>query len=140
MKIKMGMRVVWKPEWRDRGDDNYTFVAITDEAEDGYFRVSTVENTLFIRPWSSARSRMVESASPLLPVVSFRLLAVDRRGVGIEMRRTIGDATLSVRVETVSRSDFRRAFGKSVKDCAVGALIREPVVAFPEDASAKESA
>jgi hypothetical protein len=135
--IKQGMQIVWKPEWRDKGDDKYTFIAVTDEHPiDHGFDVSTIEGNalFFIRPiQTGGRAHMVESAKPLLPVVSFRLVAIGRQGASVEMRRTIGDETIDVRVETVSRSNFRRAFGKSVKDCAIGALIRNPVVEFPEN-------
>jgi hypothetical protein len=43
MKITQGDIVVFKPQWRDAGDENCTFVARND-AEHGRFDVSTLES------------------------------------------------------------------------------------------------
>ena len=102
--VRRGMRIVWKPEWRDRGDDKYTFVAVEDQHPiDGSFGVSTIENTLWIRPiYTGGRAFMVESAEPLLPVGVITFLGMARQGARCQLRRTLGDRELSVTVEVVS--------------------------------------
>lgn len=126
--IKRGMRVVWKPEWRDKGDDKYTFIAVTDEHPiDHGFDVSIVEGALFIRTRSSARADMVESAEPCLPVGVFTFLGLDKEGARVQLRRTLGDRELSVTVETVPRSTFYQLFRRYAKDCTVGSELRSGV-------------
>jgi hypothetical protein len=130
--IKRGMRIVWKPEWRDAGDDKYTFVAMSDEHPvDGSFHVSTVENTMWIRPQSSARAHMVESAEPLLPVATITFLGLDKKGVLCQLRRTIGDRELSLTEETITRSTFYQLFRRFAKDCKGGDDLRSGVE-FPQ--------
>lgn len=128
--IKRGMRVVFKPEWRDKGDDSYTFVAVSDEYH-GVFNVSAVETTLFIRPWQVVEVRMVESAVPYLPVVTFRFGGLHREGAVVDMTRALGDDVMSVTSEVVARSSFRAMFRKFAKDCSIGEVLRQPVVEFP---------
>ena len=138
--IKRGRRVVFKPEWRDPGDDKYTFVAVTDQHPiDGGFDVSTIENTMWIRPiQTGARVHMVESAAPYLPVATLTFLGLDKKGARVQMRRTFGDRELSVTVETIARATFRQLFRRGAADCKVGQELRSGVE-FPED-SAKEAA
>jgi hypothetical protein len=133
MQVKKGMRITWRPQWCDRGDENYTFVAISDEGLDGDFRVATVESTLFVRPWSSARAHMVERAEPWLPVATFVFLGLKRKGAHVELRRTRGDAVVSVTVETIARGTFRATFRKGVADCKIGEVLLSEVE-FPKDA------
>lgn len=133
--IKRGMRVVWKPEWRDTGDSKYTFVAVTDpHPNDGGFYVSTIENTMFFRPRSPARTHMVASAEPLLPVTTITFLNLDKRtkGARCQMRRMLGDRELSVSVELIARSTFRRMFRCGAADCKEGQELRSGVE-FPDN-------
>jgi hypothetical protein len=131
--VKRGMRIVFKPEWRDKGDDKYTFVAVTDAHPlDGGFDVSTIENTMFIRPRSSARMHMVESAEPLLPVTTIVFLNLDKKGARCQMRRMLGDRELSVTVEVIARSTFRRLFRRGAADCKEGQELRSGVE-FPDN-------
>jgi len=127
------MRVVWKPECRDSGDDKYTYVAVTDQHPiDGGFDVSTIENTMWIRPiQTGARAHMVESAEPYLPLVTLTFLGLDKKGAHIQMRRTLGDRELSVAVETIARSAFRQLFCRGASDCKPGQELRSGVE-FPE--------
>ena len=132
--IKRGMRVVFKPEYRDPGDDKYTFVAVTDQHPfDGGFDVSVIENTMWIRPiQTGARAHMVESAEPYLPVVTLTFVGLDKKGARVQMRRTLGDRELSVTVETVARSTFRQLFQRGVADYKPGQELRGGVVEFPD--------
>ena len=127
--VKRGMRVVFKPEWRDKGDDKYTFIAVTDQHPiDGGFNTSTIENRLWCRPiQTGARAHMVESAVPHLPVVTITLLAVDKRGARCQLRRMLGDRELSVTVEVITRSTFRRVFRRYVTDCKPGEVLQSGV-------------
>ena len=138
--VKRGMRVVFKPEFRDSGDDKYTFVAVTDQHPvDGGFDVSTIENAMWIRPiQTGARVHMVESAEPYLPVATLTFLGLDKKGARVQMRRTIGDRELSVTVETIARSTFRQLFRRGAADCKAGQELRSGVE-FP-DAVAKGAA
>ena len=138
--IMRGMRVVFKPEWGDTGDDKYTFVAVTNQHPlDGGFDVSTIENTMWIRPiHTGARAHMVESAEPYLPLVTITFLGFDKKGAHVQMRRTIGDRELSVTEETIALSTFRQLFQRFAKDCKVGDELRSGVE-FPEK-PAKEAA
>lgn len=130
--IKRGMRVVFKPEWRDKGDDKYTFVAVTDpHPNDGGFYVSTIENTMFFRPQSPAWLHMVESAEPLLPLLVITFLNLDKKGARCQMRRMLGDRELSVTVEVIARSTFRQLFLRGAADCKPGDELRSGVE-FPE--------
>lgn len=131
--VKRGMHVVFKPEWRDRGDDKYTFVAVTDPHPDtGGFYVSTIESTMFFRPQSPARLHMVESAVPLLPLVVIIFLGLDKKGARCQMRRTINDCELSLTEETIARSTFRQVFRRGAADCKPGDELRSGVE-FPDD-------
>ena len=95
--IKRGMRVVWKPEWRAKGDDKYTFIAVTDEHPvDRGFYASTIENTMFFRPQSPGRADMVESAEPYLPVATLTFMGLAKKGARVQLRRTLGDRELSL--------------------------------------------
>jgi hypothetical protein len=134
--IKRGMRVVWKPEWRDPGDDKYTFIAVTDQHPiDGGFDTSTIDNTMWIRPiQTGARDHMVESAEPYLPVITLTFLGLDKNGARVQMRRTLGDRELSVTVETIARSTFQQLFRRGAGDCKPGDELRSGVE-FPEDAA-----
>ena len=135
--IKRGMRVVFKPEWRDKGDDKYTYVAVTDAHPiDGGFDVSTIENKLWpIRPiQTGACSHMVESAEPYLPIVTLTFLGLDKNGARVQMRRTLGDHELSVTVETIARSPFRQLFRRGAADCKEGQELRRGVE-WPDDAA-----
>ena len=137
--IKRGMRIVFKPEWRDKGDDKYTFVAVTDAHPlDGGFDVSTIENKMWIlRPiQTGARSSMVESAEPYLPVATLTFLGIDKKGARVELRRVIGDRELSVTVETIARSTFRQLFRRGAADCKAGQELRRGVE-WPDEAAAK---
>lgn len=127
--VKRGMRVVFKPEWRDKGDDNYTFIAVTDQHPiDSGFDVSTIENTMWIRPiQTGARAHMVESAEPYLPFVTLTFLCIDKKGARVQMRRMLGDRELSVTVETVARSTFRQLFRRGAADCKPGQELRSGV-------------
>ena len=131
--VKRGMRVVFKPEWRDKGDDKYTFVAVTDQHPiDGGFDVSTVENTMWIRGIQpGARVHMVESAEPYLPVAALTFLGLDKKGARVELRRTLGDRELSLTEETIALSTFRQLFRRYAKDCKPGQELRSGVE-FPE--------
>jgi len=132
--VKRGMRIVFKPEWRDAGDVKYTFIAVDDQHPiDGGFGVSTIENTMWIRPiQTGARVYMVESAKPYLPVVTFTFLGLDKKGVRVQMRRTLGDRELSVTVETIARSTFRQLFRRGTSDCKPDQELRSGVE-FPEN-------
>ena len=132
--VKRGMRVVFKPEWRDKGDDKYTFVAVTDQHPlDGGFDVSTVENTTWIRGIQPGmRSHMVESAEPYLPVAVLTFLGLDKKGARVKLRRTLGDRELSVTVEIVPRSTFRRLFRRAPADCKPEQELRRGVE-FPDN-------
>ena len=131
--IKRGMYVMFKPEWRDKGDDKYTFVAVTDpHPNDGGFYVSTIENTMCFRPRSPARTHMVESAEPLLPVATITFLGLARKGARCHMCRMLGDRELSVTEETIALSTFRRLFRRGAKDCKVGDELRSGVE-FPDN-------
>ena len=139
--IKRGMHVVFKPEYRDPGDDKYTFIAVTDQHPiDGGFDVSTIENTLWwIRPiQTGARAHMVESAEPYLPLVTLTFLGLDKKGARMQMRRTLGDRELSSMVETIARSTFRQLFRRGAADCKPGQELRSGVE-FP-DATVKGAA
>lgn len=132
--VKRGMRVVWKPEWRDQGDENYTYVAVEDQHPiDGSFGVSTIENTLWIRPIQiGGRPHMVESAEPYLPVYTLTFLGLDRKGARVQLRRTLGDSELSVTEETLKLSTFRLLFRRYAKDCKIGQELGSGVE-FPGD-------
>ena len=132
--IKRGMRVVFKPEWRDKGDDKYTFIAVTDQNPiDGGFHTSTIENSMWIRPIQiGARAHMVESAEPYLPVTTITFLGLDKKGARCQMRRMLGDRELSVTVEVIARSTFRQTFRRGVADCKVGDELASGVE-FPEN-------
>lgn len=127
--IRRGMRVVFKPEWRCKGDDKYTFIAVTDQhPRDGGFDTSTIENTMWIRPiQSGARAHMVESAEPYLPVVTITFLGLAKKGARCQMRRTLGDRELSLTVETITRSTFRQVFRRGATDCKPGDELRSGV-------------
>ena len=137
--VKRGMRVVFKPEWRDPGDAKYTFIAVEDQHPiDTSFGVSTIENTMWIRPiQTGARAHMVESAEPYLPVVTFTFLGLDKKGARVQMRRMLGECELSVTVETIPRSTFRQLFQRGATDCKPDQELRSSVE-FPKDL-AKES-
>ena len=134
--VKRGMRVVFKPEWRDKGDDKYTFVAVTDAHPiDGGFDVSTIENKMWIRPiQTGARLHMVESAEPYLPIATLTFLGLDKKGARVQLRRTIGDHELSVTVDTIARSTFRQLFQRGAADCKPGQELRRGVE-WPDDAA-----
>jgi len=134
--IKRGMRIVWKPEWRDSGDDKYTFIAVTDEHPiDRGFNTSTIENTMWIRPiQTGALAHMVESAEPHLPVVTLTFMGLDKKGARVQMRRMLGDRELSVTEETMALSTFRQLFRRSAVDCKIGDELQSSVE-FPEDAA-----
>lgn len=137
--IKRGMRVIWKPEFRDPGDVKYTFVAVTDEHPiDHGFDTSTIEKAHWvIRPiQTNGRAHMVESAEPYLPVATLTFLGLDKKGSArVQLRRTLGDRELSVTVEMIPRSTFRQLFRCFAKDCKVGIELRSGVE-FPEKGTA----
>lgn len=137
--VKRGMRVVFKPEFRDPGDAKYTFIAMSDQHPiGGGFDVSTIENTMWIRPiQTGARVHMVESAEPYLPVVTLTFLGLDKKGALVQMRCTIGERELSVTVEVIARSTFRQLFRRGASDFKAGQELRSGVE-FPE-AVAKEA-
>lgn len=133
--VKRGMRVVFKPEWRDKGGAKYTFVAVTDpHPNDGDFYVSTIERSCraLFRSQSPAGTHMVESAEPLLPVTTIIFLNLDRKGARCQMRRMLGDRELSVTVEVIARSTFRRVFRRGAADCKPGQELRSGVE-FPDN-------
>lgn len=138
--VKRGMRVVFKPEWRDPGDDKYTFIAVEDQHPvDTSFGVSTIENTMWIRPiHTGARAHMVESAEPFLPVGTLTFTGLAKKGACVQLRRMIGDRELSCTEETIALSTFRQLFGRYAKDCKLGQELRSGVE-FPKDL-AKETA
>ena len=131
--IKRGMRVVWKPEWRDPGDDKYTFIAVTDQHPiDSGFDVSTIENTMWIRPiLTGVRVHMVESAEPYLPIATLTFRGLVKNGARVQLRRMLGDHELSLTEETIARSTFRQLFRRGVADCKLGDELRSGVE-FPE--------
>jgi len=134
--IKRGMRIVWKPQWRDKGDDKYTFIAVTDEHPvDHGFDVSTIEGNerFFIRPiQTGGRVDMVESAEPYLPVATLTFMGIAKKGARVQLRRTLGDRELSLAEETIPLSTFRQLFRCYAKDCKVGVELRSGVE-FPDD-------
>jgi hypothetical protein len=131
--IKRGMRVVWKPEWRSPGDENYTFIAVTDEhPHDRGFNTSTIENTMWIRPiQTGAQAHMVELAEPCLPVATLTFLGLAKKGARVQLRRMLGDRELSLTEETIALSTFRQLFRGFAKDCKPGVELRSGVE-FPE--------
>ena len=137
--IKRGMRVIFKPEWRDKGDHKYTFVAVTDANVVGSFDMSAIENMFGIRGIQSARAYMVESAEPLLPVATITFLGLDKKGARCQMRRMLGDRELSVIVEVIALSTFRQLFRRYAKDCQAGDELRSGVE-FPERPAVKDAA
>jgi len=120
--IKRGMRIIWKPAWRDPCDANYTFIAVNDEHPvDRSFHTSTVESTMAFRPiQTGARADMVESAEPYLPVGTITFLGLDAGGARVQLRRTLGDRELSTIEGVIALSTFRRRFRRFAKDCAIG--------------------
>jgi hypothetical protein len=132
--IKRGMRVVWKPEWRDPGDAKYTFIAVTDEHPiDQGFNTSTIESTMWIRPiQTGASAHMVESADPYLPVATLTFMGLGKGGARVQLRRTLGDRELSVTEETMALSTFRQLFRRYAVDCKIGDELRSGVE-FPEE-------
>jgi len=134
--IKRGMRVIWKPQWRDKGDDKYTFIAVTDEHPvDHGFHVSTLEDSelFFIRPiQTGGRADMVESAEPYLPVAVLTFRGLSKKGARVQLRRTLGDRDLSLTEETIPLSTFRQLFRRFAKDCKVGEELRCGVE-FPKE-------
>jgi hypothetical protein len=133
--IKRGMRVVWKPEWRDKGDDKYTFIAVEDQHPiTGSFGVSTLEGNelFFMRPIQTGGcASMVESAEPYLPVATLTFMGIAKKGARVQLRRTLGDRELSLTEETIPLSTFRQLFRRFAKDCKVGVELRSGVE-FPE--------
>lgn len=131
--IKRGMRVVFKPEWRDPGDAKYTFIAVEDQHPyDSGFGVSTIENTMWIRPiQTGARAHMVEFAEPYLPVATLTFMGLSKKGARVQMRRMLGDCELSLTEETIALSTFRQLFRRYAKDCKLGDELRSGVE-FPE--------
>jgi hypothetical protein len=131
--VKRGMRIGWKPEWRDKGDDKYTFIAVTDEHPvDGSFHTSTIEGVMWIRPiQTGARAHMVESAEPYLPVATLTFMGLAKRGARVQLRRMFGDRELSLTEETIALSTFRQLFRRYAKDCKIGDALRSGVE-FPE--------
>lgn len=137
--IKRGMRIVWKPEWRDKGDDKYTFVAVTDAHPiDGSFQTTIVESTLPIRPiQTGATARMVESAEPHLPIVTLTFMGLARtKGARVQLRRMLGDRELSLSEETVQLSTFRQLFRRYAVDCKIGDELQSGVE-FPQEEKCK---
>lgn len=134
LTIKRGMRIVWKPEWRDKGDDKYTFIAVTDEHPiDHGFYASTIENTMFIRPQSPGRADMVESAEPHLPVATLTFAGLaHKKGARVQLRRMLGDRELSLTEEVIALSTFRQLFRRSAVDCKPGDELQSGVE-FPEE-------
>lgn len=134
-KIRRGMRVIWKPEWRDRGDETHTFIAVTDEHPiDRDFDTSTIESTTWVRPiQTGANADMVESAEPYLPVATLTFMGLVKKGARVQLRRALGDRELSTTEETIALSTFRRLFRRFAKDCEVGEELRSGVE-FPGDA------
>ena len=60
IKIEQGDRVYFKPEWSDKGDEKYTFIAIED-AYDGRFKYSALELSHWaIVPVHTAATHTVE--------------------------------------------------------------------------------
>ena len=127
--IKRGMRVVFKPEWRDKGDDKYTFIAVEDQHPyDSGFGVSTIENTMWIRPIQiGAQAHMVEFAEPYLPVATLTFMGLAKKGARVQLRRMLGDRELSLTEETIALSTFRQLFRRYAKDCKVGDELRSGV-------------
>jgi hypothetical protein len=127
--IKRGMRIVFKPEWRGKGEDKYTIIAVTDQhPHDGGFNTSPLENTMWLRPIQiGARAHMVESAEPYLPVVTITFLGLERSGARCQMRRMLGDLELSLTTEVIVRSTFQRLFRRLAKDCKPGTLLQSGV-------------
>jgi hypothetical protein len=138
--IKRGMRVVWKPEWRSPGDDKYTFIAVEDQHPiDGGFGVSTIENTMWIRPiQTGGRVEMVESAEPYLPVATLTFMGLTKKGARVQLRRTLGDRELSLTGEVIALSTFRQLFRRYAKDCKPGVELRSGVE-FPEDVAQRSA-
>lgn len=130
--IKRGMRIIWKPKWRDGGDDRYTFIAVTDEHPiDRGFYASTIENTMVFRPQSIGRADMVESAEPYLPVATLTFTGFSKKGARVQLRRMLGDRELSLTEETIPLSTFYQLFRRYAKDCKMGQELRSGVE-FPE--------
>ena len=138
--IKRGMRVVFKPEYRDSGDDKYTFIAVEDpHPMDGGFGVSTIENTMWIRPiQTGARVHMIESAEPYLPVAVLTFMGLAKKGARVQLRRMLGDRELSITEETIALSTFHQLFRRYAKDCKPGTELRSGVE-FPEDLAKGDS-
>lgn len=135
LTIKRGMRVVWKPEWRDKGDDKYTFIAVTDEHPiDRSFYTSTIENALSaFRPLQvGAHVNMVESAEPYLPVATLTFTGLAKKGALVQLRRMLGDRELSITEEVITLSTFRQLFRRSAVDCKPGDELQISVE-FPEE-------
>lgn len=133
--IKRGMRITWKPQWRDAGDDKYTFIAVTDEHPiDRGFYASTIENTMVFRPQSIGRADMVELAEPYLPVATLTFMGLSKKGARVQLRRMLGDRELSLTEETIALSTFHQLFRRYAKDCKVGLELRSGVE-FPAEVS-----
>jgi hypothetical protein len=60
--IKAGDVITFKPEWRDRGDEKYTFRALEDE-EDGSLRVVAEIPGFALQPNSIARTAWIETVN-----------------------------------------------------------------------------
>lgn len=129
--IVRGMRVTFKPEFREPGDEAYTYVVVEDaDPVDGSFCYSAVETDYFIRPRHPARAHMVATAVPFLPIVSVRFLGVDRKGVNVEETLTLGDRTLESRVERMTRTRFRAIWQRAATACVAQQRLGS-YVAFP---------
>jgi hypothetical protein len=137
--IKRGMRVVWKPEYRAKGDENYTFIAVQDQhPHDGGFGVSTIENTMWIRPIQiGGAAHMVEFAEPYLPVFTLTFMGLEKKGARVRRHRTLGEQELSVDEEVIPRSTFHRIFHRHAKNCKVGQDLGSGIE-FPENVVPKE--
>lgn len=122
--IKRGMCIVFKPEWRDKGDDKYTFVATNDE-HNGWFDVSTVEPVLALcRTYQRVRVEHVESSEPYLPVIRFVFTGLFTGGAAVQMRREMPDCTVQVTDEVIAKSTFRNTWRKFAKDCKPGEVLQ----------------
>jgi len=58
--IKQGDRIIIKPEWRDRDDNNFVWIACCDE-DKGRVIIAPVNTTMAIAPHQTVTVDMLES-------------------------------------------------------------------------------
>jgi hypothetical protein len=121
MKIARGMRVIFKPEWRDPGDDDVVFIAIDEPDPLGSLSVSYYSPHIFVCPINHVRVDMIERAEPCAPIITISFVRIARshgRNHACVCKRTdFPDGSISKVTEMVSMADFRAVFRKSAKEC-----------------------